>query len=127
MEQRHEEKITNREIEHVLRTFVRAVECVPRGVCEPDTARVVVSRHYVAFVVPNGEVKLINDGGLFAEVVAGNYKVMTDAWDMFTLKNDKQRIYSPRFVVDNKVYTTDEFVDFVRKGFQSLLGAAGWV
>ncbi len=44
---------------------------------------------------------------------------------MFALKNDRQMIYSPRLAA-GEVYTADEFVDFVRRGFQSLLGAAGW-
>ncbi|MFZ8809170.1 MAG: hypothetical protein ACO2PN_13840 [Pyrobaculum sp.] len=125
MEEMHKERIVNREVEHVLEAFAKTVECVSRGTCD-CAAHVVVSRHYVAFVAPNGEVRLINNGGLFVEVRT-SCRLFTDSWDMFTLKNDKQRIYSPRLVVGNKVYTTDEFVDFVRRGFQSLLGAAGWV
>jgi len=122
----HKEVIRNPEIENVLMAFKDAVECVPRGICQPDDAHVVVSKYYVAFTDSSrGEVKLVSS--VFVEVRAGNYLLFTDDWDMFVFKNGRQTAYSPRIAVGGKTLTTDEFVEFVRKGFQVLLSAANWV
>jgi hypothetical protein len=123
----HKEVVRNPEIESVLTAFKNAVECVPRGICTPDDAHVVVSKYYVAFLYGDGELKLIRDGkSLFAEVRASGCRLLTGS-DMFVFKNSRQTAYSPRIAVGGKTLTTDEFVEFVRKGFQVLLSAANWV
>jgi hypothetical protein len=122
-----QEVITNSEIEHILEMFKNAVQCVPRGVCLPDDAHVVVSRHYVVFTFSGGEVKLVRSGP-FVEVRAGSYLLFNNSWDMFVLRNGKQVVYSPRIAIGGKTLDTNEFAKFVRKGFQVLLGvAANWV
>jgi len=127
MEQTFRETITNDKIKHVLEAFKGAVECI-RHKCEPDEAHIVVSRRYVAFVIDGGEAKLERDGKqLFVEVRADGCRVVTDIWDMFVLREGKQVAYSPRLVVGGKTYTVDEFVDYVHKGFRTLLRAASWV
>jgi hypothetical protein len=125
----HEEKIINGEIERVLKAFIRAAECVPQGICEPNAARITVSRYYVTFHSHVGEVTLARDGKtIFAEVRTEGNKIFT-ADEVFVLKDDRQRvkIYSPRVVINGSVYTTDEFIDFVRRGFWALMRAVGWV
>ena len=127
MEQTFRETITNDKIKHVLEAFKSAVECVLHG-CEPDEVHIVVSRRYVAFVIDGGEVKLERDGKqLFVEVRADGCRVVTDIWDMFVLREGKQVTYSPRLALNNETFTTDTFVDYVHKGFRTLLHAAGWV
>jgi hypothetical protein len=123
--ERHEETIINNEIERVLKVFMHAVECVPR-VCEFNF-HIVIGKNYVAFVSNEGEVRAIHDGSVFAEAKTANYKLLTDAWDMFVLKGRGQTVYSPRLAVDGKLFTTDELVDLVRRGFRVLLGIANWV
>jgi len=126
----HKEVIINREIEHALEMFRQAVECVPRT-CLPDSANIIVSKHYVVFVTPRGdEVKLVRDDDFVtAEIRAGEYKLIVDRWDMFVLrKNGKTIQVGPRIAIGSigsDIYSTDEFIEFVRKGFQSILGA--WV
>jgi hypothetical protein len=123
------EKITNAEIAHALEMFWQAVECMPSGACLPDEVHIVASKNYVVFISPRGdEVRLIRDDkSVHLIVKAGNYKLVTDSWDMFTLKSGKRVIYSPRIVIGRETYTTDELIEYVRKGFKALLNAVNWV
>jgi hypothetical protein len=101
--------------------------CVPRGICESDVAQIAVSKYYVAFINGSGEIRLVRGGkSLFVEVETNNHKIFT-ADDVFVLKDDKQKVYSPRLMVNNNVYTVDKFIEFIRMGFQSILSAANWV
>jgi hypothetical protein len=128
MEQ-HEETINEiGEIERVLEAFMRSVECVPRGICIPDNARVDISKYYVGFVSPHGIIRLERDGkSIFVTVEAGGCRLITTSYDMFMYRDDKKKVYSPRIAVGSNVYTVDEFVAFMRRGFQVLLSAASWV
>jgi hypothetical protein len=95
MEQTHKEVIENNEIKHVLRAFIDAVECVPRGICEPDAVDMSVSKRYVVAFVGGGEVRLDRDGkSVFAQVRTGNYKLLTTKWDMFVLRGNRQIVYT---------------------------------
>jgi hypothetical protein len=119
----HKETIRNREIEHVLTTFKNAAECISRGICQPDEANIVISKYYIVFISEyaseRGEVKLMREGkSLYVEVRAGNSRLVTDDWDMFVLN---KRTVSPRLTIGNETFTKDEFIEFVRKGFQSIL------
>ncbi len=128
MEQIHEEKIVSSKIERVLEAFINATECIPRGICEPNAAQVVVSKHYVAFNSKDGEIRLVRDGkSVFVEVETDGCKIFTTEYDMFVLKDGRRKVYSPRLAVGGGVYTVDEFTAFVRRGFKALLSAANWV
>jgi hypothetical protein len=133
MEQIFQEVIINGEIERILEMFRSTVECVPRGICLPDEAKIVVSKYYVSFI-DDGEVKLVNGGASsFVEVRAGSYLLLTNSWNMFALKHmDKLIAYGPRVAVGKEVYTADELIEFVRRGFKAILSkailsAANWV
>jgi hypothetical protein len=104
--------------------FKDAVECVSRGVCRP--AHIVVSKYYVAFI-HEGEIRLTREEKFFVEVKVDNSRLITDDWDMFVLRNDGQIISSPRLAVGREIFTTDEFIEYIRKSFQALLSAASWV
>jgi hypothetical protein len=122
----HKEIIRDSKIERILMAFKDAVECVPRGVCRPDEAHIAVSKYYVAFI-HEGEIRLMREGKfLLVEVKADNSRLITDGWDMFVLRNGGQIISSPRLAVGREIFT-DEFVEYIRKGFQALLSAASWV
>jgi len=122
--------VPNREIVQVLRAFRDAVMCVPRGICVPDAAQVAVSKYFVSFVHGDGEVKAARNG---VEVRAGGYALFVDSYGMFVLlrRNGdgtvKRLAYGPRLVLDNEIYTADEFIDYVRKGIKALLSAAIWL
>lgn len=127
----NEGKITpNGEIAQVLRAFRDAVMCVPWGVCTPDAAQIVVSKYFVSFVHGDGEVKVARDG---VEVRAGDYALFIDGYGMFILlrRNGDGTVtrlaYGPRLVLDNETFTTDEFVDYIRKGVKVLLSATNWL
>jgi hypothetical protein len=127
MEQTFREIITNDKIERVLEAFKSAVECTPRGICEPGGSHIAVSRRYVAFA-DKGEVRLERDGKqLFVEVRTDGCRLVTDAWDMFVLRCGGNAFISPRLAVGGKIFTTDEFIEFVRRGFRALLRTADWV
>jgi hypothetical protein len=126
LQTQHREVIINDEIECVLMAFKNAAECVPRGICQPDEAKIIVSKYYVAFTDGRGEVKLVRGG--FVEVRAGSYLLFTNSWDMFTLKHaGKLLAYGPKLAVGRDIYTTDEFIEYIRKSFKVLLSATGWV
>lgn len=106
-----------------MTTFKNAAECISRGICQPDEANIVISKYYIAFISEyaseRGEVKLMREGkSLYVEVRAGNSRLVTDDWDMFVLN---KRTVSPRLTIGNETFTKDEFIEFVRKGFQSIL------
>ena len=125
---RHEEKIVNSEIERVLKAFIDAVVCVPRGICLPDEAKIIISKYHVAFISDSGRIRLVQDKSFFVEAEANGCKIFTtDDYDMFVLKDGKEKIYSPRLVINSRIYTVDEFIDFVRRGFRAILSAANWV
>lgn len=123
---RHEEEIINAEIERVMKAFIDAVVCVSHGICLPDEAKIIVSRYHVAFISDSGMIRLVQDKSLFVEAEANGCKIFTTDY-MFVLKNGKKKIYSPRLVINSRVYTVDEFIDFVRRGFRAILSAANWV
>jgi hypothetical protein len=124
----HKEVVINREIEQVMETFRSAIECVPRGICLPDSAHIIVSKYEISFITPGGEVKLMRgDKSTFVEVRAGDVRLINDSWDMFVLRSGNKVINSPRLAVGNMVFTTDEFVEYIRRGFQVILSAANWV
>jgi len=124
---RHEEKIINAEIERVMKAFIDAVVCVSHGICLPDEAKTIISRYHVAFISDSGMIRLVQDKSLFVEAEANGCKIFTTDYDMFVLKDGKEKIYSPRLVINSRVYTVDEFIDFVRRGFRAILSAANWV
>jgi len=100
------------------------------GICMPDAAQVAVSKYFVSFVHGDGEVKVTRDG---VEVRASDYVLLIDGYGMFILlrRNGdgtvKRLAYGPRLVLDNEIYTADEFIDYVRKGIGALLSAANWL
>jgi hypothetical protein len=121
MEQIHRQEIANDEVERVMKAFMRAVEWA----C--GDFHIIIGNGYVAFVSSEGVVKAIRDGSVFVEARTANYRLLTDAWDMFVLKGRRQIVYSPRLAVNDKLFTTDELIDLVRRGFRVLLGVASWV
>jgi hypothetical protein len=123
----HVEVIKNDRVERVLMEFKDAAECVPRGICRPDEAHVVISKYFIAFIGNEGEVRLVRDGKLHAEVRVNNTRLVTDSWDMFVFRSGSGLINSPRLAVGNAVFTTDEFIEFIRRGFQSIMLEANWV
>jgi hypothetical protein len=110
-----------------MKAFIDAVVCVSHGICLPDEAKTVISRYHVAFISDSGMIRLVQDKSLFVEAETNGRKIITTDYDMFVLKDGKEKIYSPRLVINSRVYTVDEFIDFVRRGFRAILSAANWV